>query len=73
MRNSIFHRVSTRHKGGTGGRTGRTDQKPLKAGALAMQFIQIRSLNPRITMLSNRTVPLVIRDHKNDIGLGPKG
>ena len=38
-----------------------------------MQFIQIRSLDPRITMLSNGTITLVIRDHKNDIRLGPKG
>ena len=67
MGNSILHRVTAGHEGGPRRGTGRADQKPFEAGALAVQLIKVGSLDPWIAMLAYRAVPLVVGNHENDV------
>ena len=57
--------MASGHEGGAGG----TDEEAGEAGALVVEGVEIGGLDPRVTVLSDGAVALVIGHDENDVGL----
>ena len=73
VRDAVLHRVPAGHQGRAGRRAGRADQEAGEASARVVQLVEIRRLDPRMPMPSDRRVALVVGHHQDDVrdGLRP--
>ena len=69
MGDPVFEGMPTGHEGGAGWGAGGTDEEAGEAGALVVEGVEIGGLDPRVTVLSDGAVALVIGHDENDVGL----
>jgi hypothetical protein len=67
MRDAVAHRMAARHHGRPRRCAGGTDQKPGEADARVVQLVQVRRLDPRMAVSSDRRVSLIVGDHQDDV------
>jgi len=65
----VFEGMPTGHKSGAGWGAGGTDEEAGEAGALVVEDVEIGGLDPRVTVLSDGAVALVIGHDENNVGL----
>ena len=68
MGDPVLKRVPTCHDGGPGGGAGWADKKAGKAHALVIEGIEVRGLDPGMSVPAHRAVSLVVGDDQDDVG-----
>ena len=67
MGDAVFKRVASGHERGAGGRAGGADEKAGEPGALVVEFVEVRGLDPRVAVAPDGAVSLVIGHDENDV------
>lgn len=68
MGDAVLEWVASGHERGAGGRASRADEKAGQAGTLIVEFVEVRGLDPGVSVAADGSVALVIGHDENDVG-----